>query len=425
MSAPTKESEMASRQACRQAEILTTAASCCGVTGETALTDSAIILLYLTSLGEGNTGSLISTSLLPLFNGLAVIPMAVLAPRFGVRVLVLTACAVSSLGYLAAGTAAWIGGGAATVLWGVTCAALVQAGFIAGWFPLLNSFLTSENRVSFLGRMRFFHQLCATVFVLLAGWFIGGGNNAGRLQLVVLLAGLIFCGRFFCILAVPKFPEERRSGFSGWTDLKQAASNRSLLRFSIYQFIFNAGSFGVVPLALLYLKKTGLPDNITVIVSGGSFVGMMLGYWFIRDLTARFGERWTVIFLCIVSLPGIAAFYLLRSCPGTAQCILLTVLLGGISFAVAAFSVISSAVVMACAGRENTSMTMAFGNAFYYGSAGLTRAVISWAAGSAWFEAMKNGFAGSGFGMIFLISGGIMTAALLLAPVFLRPENRP
>ena len=58
---------MSENHAVRRAETLTIAASCCGVTGETVLTDSAIIMLYLAALGAGNAGSLISTSVLPLF----------------------------------------------------------------------------------------------------------------------------------------------------------------------------------------------------------------------------------------------------------------------------------------------------------------------------------------------------------------------
>ena len=415
---------MSENHAVRRAETLTIAASCCGVTGETVLTDSAIIMLYLAALGAGNAGSLISTSVLPLFNGLAVIPMAVLAPRLGVRKLVLSACAVSCIGYLAAGTAPWFGGGANTVLWGITCAALVQAGFIAGWFPLLNSFLTPDNRVAFRGRMRFFHQLCATVFVLIAGWFINGGQSAGRLQYTVLLAALIFCGRFFCIMAVPPFPAERRRIDRSWRrDLQSAASDRKLRRFSFYQILFNAGSFGVMPLALLYLKKVGLSDGVTVIISGSSFIGMMLGYWFIRRLTGSLSGKGVVMLLCAMCLPATVGFSVLRSQPGMVVSILLALSLCGISFAVAAFSVISSAVVMSCAKPENASMTMAFGNAFYYGSAGLVRIVISWTAGTAWFEALDGSRFGSGFGMMFLIFTIIMASALFAAPKFLREDR--
>lgn len=404
----------------RRAEILTTASSCCGVTGETVLTDSAIILLYASSMGAGNTGALFSTSVLPLFNGLAVIPMAGLAPRIGVRKLTLTACAISAIGYLIAGLAPFFGG-ADTILWGVSCAALVQAGFIAGWFPLLNSFIQPENRVSFLGRMRFFHQLSAAVFIFLSGLYLGPDPGAGKLQSVVLTAAIIFCGRFFCIIAVPHFPLEQRKTSGSWqTNLKQAAKNPVLRKFSLFQCIFNFGSFGLIPLSLLYMKHLGVPDNITVFISGASFAGMMLGYWFIRHLTEKIAVWKVISALGVLCLPACSAFWLLRELPGITGYVLLTLSLVGASFAVAAFSVVSSAVMMSCAPPDNAPMTMAFTNSFYYGSAGLTRLFLAWIVGLAWFDRFHDTFFGNGFCLLFFFSGAIMVASSLLSALFLR-----
>lgn len=407
----------------RRAEILTTAASCCGVTGETVLTDSAIILLFVSSFGAGNTGALFSTSVLPLFNGLALIPMAALAPLIGVRKLTLTACAISAAGYLTVAFAPFFGG-ADIILWGLSGAALVQAGFIAGWFPLLNSFLQPETRISFLGRMRFFHQLCATVFVLLAGVFLGSTPENWKLQAVVLTAAIIFCGRFFCIMAVPRFPLEQRPQTGPWRkNLKKAAADPVLLKFSLYQCLFNLGSFGMIPLALLYLKHLGVPDNITVFISGASFVGMMLGYWLIKHLSGKTAPWQVITALCFLCLPAAAMFWLLRELPDTLGYILLGASLVGTSFAVAAFSVVSSAVMMSCAPPDNAPMTMAFTNSFYYGSAGLARLLLSWIAGIAWFEHFKSQFFGNGFSLLFFICGIIMITASLLAQLVLRETS--
>ena len=410
---------MNDRSNIRKAEILTTVSSCCGVTGETVLTDSAIIMLYASSLGAGNTGSLFSTSVLPLFNGLAVIPMAGLAPLIGSRTLVLTACAISSIGYLIAGLAPLFGG-ANTVLWGVTCAALVQAGFIAGWFPLLNSFICRERRVPFLGKMRFFHQLCATAFILLAGVFLGPEPGVGKLQTVVLIASIIFCGRFFCILSVPHFPLEKiKVTGSWWGNLRKAAGNPVLRIFSLFQCLFNLGSFGMIPLSLLYLKHLGVAGNIMVFVSGASFSGMMLGYWFIKRLTEKIAAWKVVSVLGLLCLPASFCFWLLRESPGIIGCFFLTVSLIGTSFSVAAFSVVSSAVMMNYAPVDNAPMTMAFNNSLYYGSAGISRLFLSWIVGTAWFEHFQFPFFGSGFGLLFFISGIIMIISSILSPLLL------
>lgn len=413
------------KKAVQRAEFLTTAASCCGVTGETVLTDSAIIMLYASSLGAGNTGVLFSTSVLPLFNGLAVIPMAGIAPKIGVKKLTLTASAISAIGYLIAAFAPYLGG-AKTVIWGVSCAAMVQAGFIAGWFPLLNSFLQPESRVSFLGKMRFFHQLCATVFVLLAGQFLGSDPDSIQIQLTVLIAAVIFCGRFFCILAVPDFPVENRKTSGSWlNNLKKASGDSRLRKFSFYQSLFNLGSFGMIPLALLYLKKIGVPDNITVIISGTSFIGMMLGYRIIRHLTEKIAIPKVVCGLCVLCFPAAVVFMKLHHVPGTIGCILIALSLISTSFAVAAFSVVSSAIMMNCAPHDNTAMSMAFTNAFYYGSAGLSRMILSWITGMFWFSNCNIRFFGNGFGILFFITGVIMLIAAITAPALLKniPEQ--
>ena len=403
----------------RRAEFLTTAASCCGVTGETVLTDSAIILLYATSLGAGNSGALFSTSLLPLFNGLAVIPMAGIAEKIGIRKLTLTACAISAIGYFLAAFAPFLGG-AETVFLGISCAALVQAGFIAGWFPLLNSFLLPERRVSFLGKMRFLHQLCATLFVLLSSRFLGKDPSTFQLQMTVLAATVIFCGRFFCILAVPEFPMQTGNASGSWFgNLKKAAGNSRLRKFSLYQCLFNLGSFGMLPLSLIYLKHLCVPENIIVFISGLSFIGMMLGYWGIK-YADKFSFRKITCGLGILCLPTAIGFFCLRQTPGTAEYILIALSLMGTSFAVAAFSVISSAVMMNCVPPDNAPMNMAFANAFYYGSAGLSRLILSWITGMFWFEHCKNGFFGNGFGVLFFATGLLILTAAVAAPFFLR-----
>ena len=67
----------------KYAQDLAIASSCCGVTGETVLTDSAVVILFASSLGAGDMLSLLTTSVLPLFNGLFVIPAAFIAAKAG------------------------------------------------------------------------------------------------------------------------------------------------------------------------------------------------------------------------------------------------------------------------------------------------------------------------------------------------------
>ena len=80
--------------------------SCCGVTGEAVLTDSAVILLYAVTLGAGDSLSLLTTAVLPLLNGLLILPMAGFAPRFGSRKLVICANIFALAGYRGGAAAA-------------------------------------------------------------------------------------------------------------------------------------------------------------------------------------------------------------------------------------------------------------------------------------------------------------------------------
>ena len=60
---------------------LATLSSCCGVTGETVLADSAVIMIFAAALGASDMLSLISTSMLPFFNGLLILPGALRAVK--------------------------------------------------------------------------------------------------------------------------------------------------------------------------------------------------------------------------------------------------------------------------------------------------------------------------------------------------------
>ncbi len=60
-----------------------TLSTCFGAMGDVTLSDSAILILFAQMLGAGDMYSMLSTSLLPLFNGLCIIPMAFVAEKTG------------------------------------------------------------------------------------------------------------------------------------------------------------------------------------------------------------------------------------------------------------------------------------------------------------------------------------------------------
>lgn len=357
--------------------------SCCGFLGEVTLTDSAVIILFAGMLGAGDMLSLLTTSVLPFFNGLCIIPMAYLVMRKGRRKIILTACVSASLAYFAAVSAPFFGEWKVAVLIAaIVWFAFSLTGFIAGWFPMLDTFLTRESRTVFFSRMRFSHQLTATVFLFLVSSLIGRTPPVWKLQVILLAAAAIFCGRGIFISRIPEFPVQKKESFGFRDGLIQAIGNKSLTGFSLYLFMLNLTSFGTVPLMLLYLKNEfKAPDNIIVLISAMSLLGMLLGYTLIRKLLQSLKLKKTfLLFHAVFLLINLMLFFIGGGNGFTYT--LIAILLLIYSFAIAAGSIIASAEMMELATPGNKVMAMAFSGAFSYGASGLSRLLSSLLLGS-------------------------------------------
>ena len=367
----------------RSAERLAILSSCCGFPGEVVLTDSAVILLFASALGAGDMLSLLTTSFLPFFNGLCMIPMAACVMRYGHRAVILRVLALSSLMYFLAASAPWFGEGAMAVLTGaVALFSFGVSGFVAGWYPMLDTFLTPGARTPFFSRMRFSHQLVSVVFLFLAGSVLGAEPPVGRLQAVLFGAALLFCGRGICIARIPEFPVRKAERFGFRSGLARAAGNRKLAGFSLYLFLLNLSTFGTVPLTMLYLKRgLNAPDNAVVYVSAASLAGMLFGYLGIGRLERIAGRRriFPVIHLLYVLLGGMLC--LIHS-GGTAVWILAGGILAAYSFLLGGSSILASSGMMALATPGNKVMAMAFSGTFSYGATGLARVLPSLLLGS-------------------------------------------
>lgn len=237
--------------------------------------------------------------------------------------MILTACILASASYFAAASAPWFGAWSVTVLiTAILCFALSLTGFIAGWFPLLDTFLTRERRTGFFCSMRFCHQLTATLFLFAVGAAIGGQPSAGTLQGVLFLAAIIFTGRAAAIARIPDFriPERGTAGFR--TGLARAIGNKALTGFSTYLFVLNLAAFGTVPLMILCLKnQLGAPDNVIVFISGAALSGMLAGYLCAGKLLRLAGpRRFYPLFHALFFAVNFMLFFIGRggaaACPG-------------------------------------------------------------------------------------------------------------
>lgn len=396
----------------QRAERLSIASSCCGVTGEVTLTDSAVILLYASALGAGDMLALVTTSVLPLFNGLLIIPAAWFVSRIGRVRLILWSCACAAVAYFLAASAPFFGSFAIGVLIAMILAfALSLPGFIAGWFPLLDLFLPEARRMAFLGRMRFLHQLSAIGFLFLVSLIIGRTPSVRLLQGVLFAGAVIFTGRLFFIARMPHFEPVRRD--VSWREgLRAAAGNRPLTRFSVYLFVLNLLIYGTIPVATLYLKNgLGVADNIIVFISGAALAGMLFGYLVANRLKRSIPTRRLFLWLHLMTLPVNLTLFFIRS--GTpAELVLFTAMLMLSGFAVAASSVVCSAEMMALATPGNKTMAMAWSGAFFYCGCGSSRLFSSFFLGraplhlGAWTVTPYQG--------LFLLYAALLIPALLL-----------
>ncbi len=398
--------------------------ACCGALGDVTLTDSAVIILYAGMLGASDMFSMITTALMPLFNGLCIIPMAYLATRLGNQGIILRACAVSFLAYLAIVAAPFFPSIQVPMLiLMLVLFSLVHTGYVAGWFPLLDSFLTRERRSSYLGRMRFSWQLSAAGFLFLVSLVIGKNPPLAHLQLVLLFAAVIYAGRMFFIARIPLFEKSRPERFSFREGLAIALANKPLTGYSVYLFVLNLAAYGTIPLVTIYLKRhLGAPDNIIVLISSVTLGGMLLGSLCAGKIITRFGIKRSLLAIHIIyGFVNICLFLTGKhSFSPTTLYVVITLLLLIYSFTFANANVASTSEMMALATPGNKTMAMAFCGTFYYTGSGMSRLITSlilgsgmlaaeWSIGSTMFSHYQT---------LFLIySVAILFAAMLLVVV--------
>ncbi len=117
--------------------------------------------------------------------------------------------------------------------------AFCNTGYLAGWYPMLDTFLLPERRSLYLSSMRFSWQLSSAVFLCAASLFVGENPSLQRLQLVLLIAATLFLGRIFFIARIPRIKAEK-TGLYGFHDgLCIALANKALAGYSVYLFILN------------------------------------------------------------------------------------------------------------------------------------------------------------------------------------------
>ena len=369
----------------RSCEKKATLSACFGAMGDVTLTDSAIIILFAQMLGAGDMFSMLTTSLLPLFNGICIIPMAWLASRIGYQKLIVRICMVSAFAYYMVVASPFLGGGRITVgimIGMIVLYAYCNTGYVAGWFPMLDTFLLKERRSIFLSSMRFSWQLSSALFLLAAGFFVGRNPSLRQLQLVLLVGATIYLGRIFFISRIPVYKVDKKGSYGFKEGLQLALANKPLAGDSVYLFILNLAAYGTLPLSTIYLKRyLHAPDNIIVMISALNMVGMLLGSIGAGRIITRWGIKDTLLGIHITyALVNFSLFFIGEW--NTVTGILIASLMMVYSFTFASASIASTSEMMALATPGNKAMAMAFCGTFYYGGSGLSRLISSLVLGS-------------------------------------------
>lgn len=348
------------------------ASSCCGFTGEAVLTESAVIMLFAGMLGAGEALKLLTTAVFPFLSGLLMLPMAYLAMRKSCRKMTVWATLVAATAYILTVFAPYCGEyKVAVLLFLLVTFAVSLSGFVAGWFPLLDTFLLPERRTGFIGRMRFMHQLSAVAFLTVSGFILGKTPSLTALQIVIAIAGIIFIGRAAFIASIPPFPEEKSSTFSWRGGIVTAWRNKKLRNGAFYLALLNLAVYGITPLWIINLQKHGQSDDVLVYISAAALSGMMLGYLSVGKLAIR--DHRKMLGILQKSLLVISIILLFLPVSGIAAAVAVGITLMAYNFTVALTSVSATALMMDSATAGNKTMAMALFGALGNGGMGSSR----------------------------------------------------
>ena len=362
----------------RKAEWDTILSACTGALGDVTLTDSAVIILFAAMMGAGDMFSMLTTAIMPFMGGVLLIPMAYLATKVGIHRLVVCSCSISAVCYFLIVATPFFGSWGVPVMM-ITLAlfAMLHTGYLAGWFPILDSILTPERRGPYLSKMRFLWQLSSVVFLFVVGRLLPKEPAMWQLQLALLAAACIFSFRAFFLNRVPVFIQEKKETFTFRDGLATALGNKALTGYSAYLFILNLAAFGTIPLSVLYLKNyLKAPDNVIVMISAVTFGGMLMGSLWAGKIIKKLGIKTTLILIhATFWLSNQALFFI--GTGTTVTYILITFLMLLYCFTYATANVATTSEMMALATPGNKTMAMAVCGTFSSAGGGLSRAISS------------------------------------------------
>ena len=292
----------------RKARLDAYASTWCGCISEVLLDSNAIIILYISLLGGGDSFSLFSTSLTSIAYVLLMILMSVVVDRVGLKRSTAIACWTGMTAFLIMALAPLAGASAPYVVIGgcfLYCASRPLTA--TAWYPLLDNFLLPGERGDFFGTMRSSYMLINTVLIFSLGAVMGRNPPLWLIQVVLALAGVALLGRKHFIDRFPIEFERPPTRHNLRQALGISIRNSPLTGFSIYCCFLYLALSSAIPLSLIYLKSVlHVGGNTLVMVSAAGLGGTILGYSCAGRLLKHLGTRTIIIFthLGFISVSG-------------------------------------------------------------------------------------------------------------------------
>ncbi|MGI6354460.1 MAG: MFS transporter [Lentisphaerae bacterium] len=345
----------------RQGRLYAYASTWCGCISEVLLDSNAIIILYISLLGGGDSFSLFSTSLTSIAYVLLMPLMSFVVDRVGLKRSTAIACWTGMTAFLIMALAPIAGAAAPHIVIGACflyCASRPLSA--TAWYPLLDNFLLPRERGQFFSTMRSSYMLLNTVLIFGLGAVMGRNPPLWLIQIVLAIAGLALQGRRYFVNRFPTEFEKPPIRHKFFHSLGIAVRNSPLVGFSIYCCFLYLATSAAIPLSLIYSKSVlKVGGNVLVMMSAAGLGGTILGYSVAGRLLKRLGAK-TIIIAAHISFVIVSLCFFLAS-PTRSYAIPLIVgatMFNG--FMSGCFFVMHSTEMMALARPGNKTMAVAF-----------------------------------------------------------------
>lgn len=414
---------------CRAAEKDAIISACWGALAPVMIADSAIIILFASMLGASDMVSMVTTSLGGVAKCFLLLPFAIVANRLGYKRTIINATIAGFLLITLTVSAPWFGDTFSRIILlfalGMFC--VVMTMYTAAWFPLLSTFLNSNTRSSFFGRLRFSWQLTTVLYFFICGLIIGKTPPIWMLQLVIFVTGICLLGRIWYIKRIPEVKESTNTNINFRDGLTDALNNKPLCGFSVYICCLYLAAYATLPLTYVYLKYLQVADNLVVIISSVALGGAMSGFLLAGRLVDKYGVKKLMLFVhFLFAITNISLFFISQA--SIFNLIIIGVLVAIYGFCMACSSVAISSEMMAMASPKNKAVSMAFCGTFYAAGMGGSRLLTALVLGAGLLATEWNlgPLKINHFQTLFLVFGCVITFVcimLVLVPAVFPKSN--